>query len=253
MVTANRKNFFKRSLLSYQRQSYPNRELIIIDDSKQDLSQLIKNAEDEKIQYIQLKKDPRNILGYLRNISLEASSGELITQWDDDDWYHPERLSIQAETILNGYDACCLGNTLMHIDSQSYFPYPYVSLFRNGTPGSIMHRKDPLIRYPILSRTEDDVYMKKWFKRRFKKLPDQYAYLFIRCFHGNNTWDRKHFLQQMRNTLPDQWNYYWKKYVLKDLFSHRRFQLDTKARESFQSYLADSFEAGIFEKKNTPS
>lgn len=246
MVTADRRHFFKRSLLSYRRQTYPNKELIIIDDGRQDLSPVFWASQNDDIRYIRIKKDPRNILGHLRNLSLEAANGEIITQWDDDDWYHPDRLSIQAASILAGNDACCLGNTLMHIDQGPFFPHPYISLFKNGTPGSIMHVKDPAIRYPVLPRAEDDVYMKKWRKKRFDKLPSQYAYLFIRCFHGSNTWDRKHFLQQMKNTLPDQWNFYWKKYIQRDLFSHRRFQMDEKAKESFKFYLEDSRKAGIF-------
>ncbi|MGD2086510.1 MAG: glycosyltransferase [Candidatus Aminicenantes bacterium] len=246
MVTANREGFFKRSLLSYCRQNYPNKELIIIDDGDQDLGPLLKDLPADEVKYIKIEKNPGNVLGHLRNISLEKASGDFITQWDDDDWYHPDRLRIQVETLLQGYDACCLSNSLMHIDVESFFLHPYISFFKKGTPGSIMHRRAPCIRYPEIRRSEDDVYLRAWAKKRYFKLPPSFAYLFIRCFHGTNTWDMKHFLQQMRNTFPDLVTYGWHRFVKKDLFRHRRFALDEKAKAAFEAYLQDSYETGLF-------
>jgi glycosyltransferase involved in cell wall biosynthesis len=248
MVTANRERFFKRSLLSYCRQTYPNKELIIIDDGDQDLGPLLKDLPADEVKYIKIEKKKGNVLGYLRNISLEKASGDFITQWDDDDWYHPDRLRIQVETLLQGYDACCLSNALMHIDVESFFHHPYISFFKKGTPGSIMHRRDLSIRYPELRRSEDDVYLRAWAKKKYIKLPASYAYLFIRCFHGTNTWDLKHFLQQMRNTFPDLVTYGWHRFIKNDLFRHRRFVLDEKTKAAFEAYLKDSYETGLFEK-----
>jgi glycosyltransferase involved in cell wall biosynthesis len=247
MVTANRERFFKRSLLSYRRQTYPHKELIIIDDGDQDLGPLLKDLPAEEVKYLRIEKKPGNVLGYLRNRSLDNASGDFITQWDDDDWYHPDRLRIQVETLLQGYDACCLSNALMHIDVESFFHHPYIGFFKKGTPGSIMHRRDPSIRYPEIRRSEDDVYLRTWAKKRYIKLPASYAYLFIRCFHGANTWDMKHFFQQMRNTFPDLVTYGWYRFVEKDLFRHRRFILDEKTRAAFEAYLQDSYETGLFE------
>ncbi len=250
MVTANRERFFKRSLLSYCRQTYPNKELIIIDDGDQDLGPLLKDLPADEVKYIKIEKKPGNVLGHLRNISLEKASGDFITQWDDDDWYHPDRLRIQVEILLQGYDACCLSNALMHIDVESFFHHPYISFFKKGTPGSIMHVRDSSIRYPEIRRSEDDVYLKAWAKKKYIKLPASFAYLFIRCFHGANTWDLEHFLQQMRNTFPDLVTYGWYRFVKKDLFRHRRFALDEKSKAAFEAYLQDSYETGLFEKSS---
>ena len=247
MVTANRERFFKRSLLSYSRQTYPHKELIIIDDGDQDLGPLLKDLPADEVKYLKIEKKPGNVLGHLRNLSLDEASGDFITQWDDDDWYHPDRLRIQVETLLQGYDACCLSNALMHIDVEPFFHHPYISFFKKGTPGSIMHRRDPGIRYPEMRRSEDDVYLRAWAKKRYIKLPASFAYLFIRCFHGTNTWDQEHFLQQMRNTFPDLVTYGWYRFVKKDLFRHRRFVLDEKAKAAFEAYLQDSYETGLFE------
>jgi glycosyltransferase involved in cell wall biosynthesis len=249
MVTADREQFFRRSLLSYRRQTYSNRELIIVDDGDQDMSPLLRNVTDTEIRYIKIEKKPGNLLGKLRNLTLEAATGEFITQWDDDDWYHPDRLQVQADVLMQGYDACCLSNPLMHIAAESFFHHPYIGYFKKGTPGSIMHRRDPSIRYPEFRRSEDDVYLDTWIKRRYTKLPISYAYLFVRCFHGNNTWDLPHFLKQMRNTLPDLLTYGWFRFIKKDIFKHKRFGLDKNARKTFELYLQDSYDAGLFDEK----
>lgn len=251
MVTADRKKFVKRSLLSYSRQTYNNTELIILDDGKEDLAPLLDDFPADRVKYLKIEKKPENVLGYLRNITLEESSGDFICQWDDDDWYHPDRIHTQVEILQQGYDACCLSSTLMHLDVEPFNNHPYISLFHDGTPGSNMHRRNDLIRYPALRRAEDNIYMKEWTQKRFTKLPKNYAHLFIRCFHGTNTWDMKHFLEQMRNTFPDLVAYGWYKFFRRDLFRHPRFNLSAKDHESFNMYLEDSYQSGLFRKGNT--
>jgi glycosyltransferase involved in cell wall biosynthesis len=241
MVTADRQRFFKRSLRSYRRQTYANKELVIIDDGDDDLAGVLRDLPANEVTYLKIEKKPGNVLGHLRNLSLDEAKGDFITQWDDDDWYHAERIETQVGVLLKGYDACCLSNTLMHIDRGVFFDHPYVSFFKRGTPGSIMHRRNPLIRYPAVGRSEDDVAKKRYFK-----LPGSYAHLFIRCFHGSNTWDMKHFLQQMHNTIPDLAAYGWYRFLKGDLFKHRRFKLNEKARAAFSAYLEDSYAAGLF-------
>lgn len=246
MVTANRKKLFRRSLLSYMRQTYKNTELVILDDGGEDLAPLLQDLPPGRIKYIKIEKKPENVLGHLRNMTLDLADGEFICQWDDDDWYHPDRLKIQYETLRKGCDACVLSNTLMHLDREPFFAHPYLSLFRNGTPGSIMHRRDDTVRYPAMRRAEDDVFLAHWAKRRLVKLPREYAHLFIRCFHGANTWDMKHFLEQMRNTLPDFLAYYRHVFFSKNLLKHPRFNLTPTDMAAFEAYMEDSVRSGIF-------
>lgn len=250
MVTADRKRFVKRSLLSYRRQTYPNKELIIVDDGKEELEELLAGFPPQEITYLKIEKKPENVLGYLRNITLENATGEFITQWDDDDWYHPDRIRAQAEALLKGYEMCCLSHTLMHLDTASFFEHPYISYFLKGVPGSIMHRRNSGIRYPEIALGEDDVFMKAWKEKPHIKLDRSFACLFIRCYHGENSWDMKHFLEQMRNTLPDLVSYGWLRYVRKDLFKHKRFKLDEASGTAFKLFLEDSYSAGLFRQSN---
>lgn len=244
-VTANRKHLMKRAVQCFQNQTYGNKELVIIDDGKQDLDGLLTALPSHEVSYVKLENKPENTLGKLRNRSLEEASGDFLVQWDDDDWYHPERIKIQVNKLMEGYDACCLSGSLMHLDEEPYMHNPYIGYLPKGIPGSIMHRADSDIRYPHTRRAEDTVYLDKWMERRYLQLPDQYSHLFIRCYHGSNTWEKDHFLRRIRNNPKDAFLYVWHKFVKGDLFDHPRFQLYPKAEKAFQQYMEDSRKVGL--------
>lgn len=246
MVTANRKHLMRRSILCFQNQSYPNKELVVVDDGEQDLEDVLQVLPASELRYIKLKKDPENTLGKLRNRSLDEARGDFIIQWDDDDWYHPDRISVQAKALNDGYDACCLSGALMHLDEEPYMQHPYVGYLPDGVPGSIMHRADSAIRYPHTRRAEDTVFLKKWMDKRYVQLPKDCSHLFIRCYHGSNTWEKEHFLRRIRNNPKDAVFYVWNKFIKNDLFAHPRFQLNDDEREAFEMYLNDSRNLDLF-------
>jgi glycosyltransferase involved in cell wall biosynthesis len=245
MVTANRKQLMRRSIRCFQNQTYQNKEMVVIDDGEQDLDEVLQDLSASELKYIKLDKDPENTLGKLRNRSLKEATGDYLVQWDDDDWYHPDRISIQAETLSEGYDACCLSSALMHLDEEPYMNHPYVGQLPEGIPGSIMHKADADIRYPHTRRAEDTVYLKQWMDRRYHQLTDSYSHLFIRCYHGANTWEKEHFLRRVRNNPKDALFYFWHKIIKGNLFDHPRFQLSLAAKKAFQLYLEDSKHVGL--------
>ncbi|MCS3785815.1 hypothetical protein GGP88_003394 [Salinibacter ruber] len=95
-----------------------------------------------------------------------------------------------------------------------------------------------------MRREEDTNYLEKWKKRRHTKITSG-THLFIRCFHGKNTWEKNHFLTRIRNTIPDAVAYVWYEYICDDLFQHPRFQLREEDRQAFEQYLEDSIELGL--------
>ncbi|MGD8747885.1 MAG: glycosyltransferase family A protein [Balneolaceae bacterium] len=240
MVTANRKHLMKRSIKCFLNQQYDNKEMVVIDDGEQDLEEVLQEVPSSQLQYVKLQKKPENTLGKLRNRSLKEATGDFLIQWDDDDWYHPERILMQSKVLKNGYDACCLSGALMHLDEKPYMDHPYIGFLPDGIPGSIMHRRDNNIQYPHKRRAEDTIYLKKWMQKRYLQLPDEYSYLFIRCYHGANTWEKEHFLRRIRNNPKDAALYIWHKMIKGNLFGHPRFQLTQKEQEAFRMYMEDS-------------
>src|SRR5699024_6036024 len=161
MVTADRKQLMRRSVRCFQNQTYPNKELIVIDDGKQDLDELLDPLPSHQLSYVKLASCPENNLGKLRNRSLKEANGDFLIQWDDDDWYHPERIAIQSRILMEGYDACCLSEALMHLDAAPFQQHPFIGSLPKGIPGSIMHRADSRIRYPHKPRAADTDYLKQ--------------------------------------------------------------------------------------------
>ncbi len=246
MVTANRKRLAERAVTCFVNQTYPNRELVIIDDGKEDYTPLFHGIDPRDVTYVRIPRTSRLVLGTLRNIALEHARGEYLVQWDDDDWYHPERIARQVSCLDQGYDACCLSASLMHLDNQDFFSLPYIGYLPNGIPGSIMHRRSKTIRYPEYRRAEDTVYLKQWMKRRYIKLPEIHAGLFIRCFHGTNTWEEDHFIRRIRNS-PASWvNYMYHKFLRGDLSGHPRFRLPSHLRSAFEQYVEESRSLNLF-------
>ncbi|GMQ81657.1 MAG: hypothetical protein BMS9Abin05_1091 [Rhodothermia bacterium] len=247
MVTANRPQLCKRAVRCFNRQSHKNKELVVVDDGDIDLGKILADVPAPELTYLKIKHNPSNVLGRLRNIALEHASGKFVAQWDDDDWYHPDRLKHQVAALMKGYDACIMAATLMHVDTPEYFDHPYAGYLSDGVPGTIMHRNDSLIFYPELRRGEDSEYLDRWKERRHIKLPPSTMHLFIRCYHGQNTWELGHFLRRGRNSPLDLLSYFWFKIVRDDLFSHRRFQLSAMSKQSYDMYLEDSYAVGIFQ------
>lgn len=246
MVTANRLHLARRAIQCFKNQSYKNKELVILDDGSQDYSPLLNDIPSSEIKYIQLDGSNNYVLGQLRNLSLEAATGDYLIQWDDDDWYHPERVEIQASILDKGFDVCCLSSAIMHLDTPEFIEHPYIGILPDGIPGSIMHKRNDDIRYPETRRAEDTVYLKQWMEKKYFKLENSYNYLFLRAYHGQNTWEQVHFKRRIRNSVVSFFQYVWYKHLRNDLFSHPRFKLSENAKDAFDQYWQESKELKLF-------
>ena len=75
--------------------------------------------------------------------------------------------------------------------------------------------------------------------------PDEDAHLFIRCFHGENTWVRAHFLGKLRRSFRGKLQYLWAARVVGDVRAHPAFRLNPIEQQSADDYLALSRELGL--------
>lgn len=246
IVTADRKRLLRRSLESYKNQSHRNREIVIIDNGVEPVDDLLQDFNSEEVVYVKIEPSPDNILGELRNISLEHAKGDYMICWDDDDWFHPDRIKIQLDALKDGFDACCLEGNLFHINADEYSEYPYIGSLPGGSPSSIIHRRDDNIKYPSMNREEDTVYLNEWkMKKRYRQLDLSYSYLFVRVFHGTNVSGKRHFLRRLKNS-PESWiQYFWHSKIKRNLFGHPKFSLSKKERESFEMFVRDSEKFGL--------
>jgi 1,2-diacylglycerol 3-alpha-glucosyltransferase len=108
--TKNRVQLLKRAVNSVMAQSYPNIEIIIVDDC----------SSDETHQYLtQLKERHQNIKAIsltiamgapeARNHAIKLATGELITGLDDDDYFLPDRIKNLVGMYDKKYSFICSG------------------------------------------------------------------------------------------------------------------------------------------------
>ncbi len=248
MVTRNRARLSERAVKCFTDQSWKNKELVIIDDGTEDYEPMLAPYREYfTIRYEKLPEVDGRLVGELRNLSIDFAEGEYCAQWDDDDWYHPERIERQMAPLLRGSEACTCEWTLMHLDEGRYLESPFRAKLSGGTSGTIVHKKIEGLRYRNEEMGEDDFFRDLFRKRgRYTALGREASSLFIRCHHGGNTWEKAHFLRRLRNT-PMSWvHHLFARHVRGNLLTHPAFRLNDAERQACELFLTDSRRLGLF-------
>jgi glycosyltransferase involved in cell wall biosynthesis len=111
MPTFNRRAFVPQAVHYFLRQDYPAKELIVVDDGPEPVSDLL--PADPRIVYHRLKT--RTILGAKRNLACDLAQGPIIVHWDDDDWAASRRVSVQVAALTEaGADICGAASLLYY-------------------------------------------------------------------------------------------------------------------------------------------
>jgi len=174
-------------------QTYPNLELIIIDDGgSTQLRDWVQGLNHPQIKFYYLPNESKK-LGVLRNLSRQYATGTYIAQWDDDDLSHPNRLLFQMALILTlNLDGCTLQR------EQFWFPFKQRLGYsvRRLWEGSMVGRQNKLPFYHEIARGEETDAVNALAlngKIALLDFPELYTY----CYHQNNTFDAIHFEQNV--------------------------------------------------------
>ena len=99
MVTRNRLEQAKIAVRSFRRQTWPSRELVIVDTTEaDDLPRWVTSLNNSRIR-VKFMPGCTDSLGDMRNVSIEEATGNYVCQWDDDDLSHPARLEVQIAAM----------------------------------------------------------------------------------------------------------------------------------------------------------
>lgn len=116
IVTYNRSRLVSKAIQSVLNQTYPNIEIVVVDDcSPDDTYSVVKaiQAENENIRYIKLNQ--QSGANVARNQGILNATGHFVTGLDDDDKMTPDRI----EKLVNSFD-----ETYAYVFSQVYYVYP---------------------------------------------------------------------------------------------------------------------------------
>jgi glycosyltransferase involved in cell wall biosynthesis len=193
MPTRDRRAFIAQSLAYWARQTYPNLELIVLDDGADRVGDLM--PADPRVRYVGLP-GPQSI-GAKRNLGCELARGQIIAHWDDDDWYAPHRLQHQAAPLLDGSADITGLETACFFDLPGWrawgvTPELHRRLFVHDVHGGtlVFWRRvwERSARYPAISIAEDALFLRVACLRgaRLRRLPAEGSFVYLR--HGSNAW-----------------------------------------------------------------
>jgi glycosyltransferase involved in cell wall biosynthesis len=193
MPTRNRADFALQAVRLFQRQDYPERELIVVDDGDDALESRL--PRDPRIRYVRAPRGES--IGAKRNRACALARGAFLAQWDDDDWYGPSRLSVQLEPLLAGRaDVTGLVTPLfLDLDAWRFWsvtPKLHQRLFRGDVHGGTLafarHVWERLSKYPDASLAEDAAFLVRAQARgaRLERVDGAGSFVYVR--HGGNAW-----------------------------------------------------------------
>ena len=189
MPTANRRRFVPFAIRQFQEQTYPNKELIVLDDGGDAVEDLM--PDDPSIRYIRIKGS--RTLGAKRNACVEVSRGEIIMHWDDDDWMAPWRIRVQVEALLRHDADICGTNRLYFYDpvAQQGWEYRYAGQKKWLAGGTFCYRKSLWERHRFLeiNNGEDTRFIWSVPSGRIHAMPDTSFY--VARVHSQNTSKKK--------------------------------------------------------------
>ena len=193
MPTSGRPEWVQQAIRYFQRQDYPNLELVIVDASGD--AALAPLPDDARIRRERIPCGAS--IGAMRNRACELARGEIVVHWDDDDWYAPTRVSAQVKPILDGHaDITGLTDTrffeLQGWRFWSCAPHLHRRLFVQDVHGGTLAFRRSLFgarcRYPELSLAEDAWFLHQAVSAgaRLARVPGPHLFVYLR--HGANAW-----------------------------------------------------------------
>jgi len=204
---------FRRSVADYVRQTHPSRELVVVLD-RGDAA-----TRDAMVAHVaSLRRDDVRVveptekltLGALRNVSVAEARGDVVCHWDDDDWFHPERLRAQlAELVRTGAQSLVLEDALQFFPAERTLHWTnYRATVQQGLPSTLMFRRSAPIRYPETgpesARGEDTAGIARLQAHGGYRAMPGAAHLYVYVSHGANTWDAGHHAMLARELSISQ-------------------------------------------------
>jgi glycosyltransferase involved in cell wall biosynthesis len=117
--TFEREHFAEKLYGCFAAQSYPDIELLVLDDSPEP-SAFFANCSDPRVKY--WHQETRMGNGQKRNILTARASGDVIAHFDDDDYYAPQYIETMVQ-LLAGHDLISLSGWYLYSLKHRFFGY----------------------------------------------------------------------------------------------------------------------------------
>jgi len=204
MLTYNRFRPFKKAFECFIRQTYPNKELIIVNSGAKRYHKKVHKFVQKYMAVYDIKytycpiKNPT--IGELRNCGLQYCQGEYVIGFDDDDIHHPMRITRQMDLCLKSN----IQGTLLKNFTAKIGWKEYKCSILHGLEGTLLF-KNPRgkVEYTEMNQGEDTDFISKLKNNGYNiavidESFDMYKYM----YHRTNTVGKKHFKKMIELNAP---------------------------------------------------
>ncbi len=194
MPTRDRPTFIRQAVACFEAQTYPNKELVVVDNGDPIKHLLPAGVRYRHVGYHQLTT------GAMRNAACELATGPIIAHWDDDDYSHPARLKEQMKLMVSMCVSLTGYNSMFFIDesNEKAWLYRNPEFYALGT--SLVYSRDYWRggKFPDQDVAEDSQFIERAQWRRAMAVCDANDRLIARI-HPANTCDKTKYL------IPPMW------------------------------------------------
>lgn len=181
--TADRRWCMPQAFKCFAAYTYPNIELIVLDDGADPIKDLV--PDDPRIKYVY---DPqRKNHGQKMNICCELASGEYMIVHDSDDWYSPTRITRQIAPMIADPQIQVTGTSeLLYVLHGSQRVFHYKNMTNLAWIGAIAFRKSAwqANRFNARPHGADYEFLQKIPKNQWLDLAD--TSLMLSTIHQSN-------------------------------------------------------------------
>ncbi len=183
VATRNRGAFVRQAIRCFERQSYADSELIVVDDGDEPVAELCRGAS--RVRYLRLER--RTPVGIKLNIGAEEARGTILQKLDDDDYYAPDFLERAVAGLAAGerertvvawgsFLVLMAGGAQLHFSGEHW-----------AAGGTLCFHREVWLRAPFRDRPgEVDKYFLLDHHPHLVRVRAPESYLLVR--HGGNTW-----------------------------------------------------------------
>jgi glycosyltransferase involved in cell wall biosynthesis len=210
MPTRGRKEWAAQALKCFLDQTYPEKELIILDDMDD-------RSFDEKIGFMWpdvryfVFPGSRFNIPYKRNRCCEVAHGETIMHWDSDDWSAPDRMANQVSTLEESGRQVTGFHSMLFYEEHSGRCFKYLNDESYALGTSLTYLKSFWQSHPFnetLKDGEDNQFVKEAM-RATQLVSVDAGQLMVARIHPNNTSPKDlggtqtSYVPVPRETLPE--------------------------------------------------
>lgn len=187
LATGNRERFIPQALRCFAAQTYPDRELIVVDDGEVPVAGLCGSMP--RVRYLRLGR--RTPTGTKLNLGIEAAAGTIVQKLDDDDYYAPGFLAASVGRIQASRSARAIAawDSFLIFLASAARPALYGSGSGWMAGGTLCFRREvwQAAAFRDVARDEDAYFLDDHAGPRLRvRAPEEY----VLVRHGKNTWRR---------------------------------------------------------------